>query len=247
MQTENQYLQRGFGFLSDILTLAQGKYIAFCEGDDYWTDPNKLQKQVDFLEGHSEYSLCFCQSVVVYEDPAKKSHLGYLNEEMPEGYLKPIAVPEETTDINRLAIGNYIHTPGVLFCNWIKDHGVPEYMKTVSIGDWPLHLRTAMFGKIRYFPEPMVVYRVHDKGVWSTQSRVNKQRMALLQYPPLLGSPLLPDSLKAIWQKQLPYWIANFEKQFSHCEETKTVVAEVRQLLIEVWPSFASKLECARK
>lgn len=45
-----------------------GKYIAFCEGDDYWTDPLKLQKQIDFLESHPNYSLCFHNAVIHWED-----------------------------------------------------------------------------------------------------------------------------------------------------------------------------------
>jgi len=57
-QTENQY-SKGINIsISYNLPRTKGKYIAFCEGDDYWTDKDKLQKQVDFLENHSEYSLC---------------------------------------------------------------------------------------------------------------------------------------------------------------------------------------------
>lgn len=57
-EEENQYSK---GVKVDFFNYnrAKGKYIAYCEGDDYWTDPNKLQKQVDFMESHPEYSLCF--------------------------------------------------------------------------------------------------------------------------------------------------------------------------------------------
>ncbi len=65
LQTENQY-SKGKGVLSGILNAAcRGKYVAYCEGDDYWTDPLKLQKQVDFLESHPDYSLC-CTDFNIY-------------------------------------------------------------------------------------------------------------------------------------------------------------------------------------
>ena len=55
-QTENQYSRGGIGKFQ--FPRAVGKYIAFCEGDDYWTDPLKLQKQVDALEAHPEVDIC---------------------------------------------------------------------------------------------------------------------------------------------------------------------------------------------
>lgn len=59
-ETENQYCKGGpWGSIVYNYPRAKGKYIALCEGDDFWTDPYKLQKQVDFMESHPEYSVCF--------------------------------------------------------------------------------------------------------------------------------------------------------------------------------------------
>lgn len=59
IETENQYSKHD-GTLTRIMNEhIHGKYVAICEGDDYWTDPNKLQKQVDFLESHPDYTMCF--------------------------------------------------------------------------------------------------------------------------------------------------------------------------------------------
>ena len=59
-QKENQYSKGIPGFITNLVSSkCKGKYIAICEGDDYWIDPNKLQMQVDFLESHPEYSMCF--------------------------------------------------------------------------------------------------------------------------------------------------------------------------------------------
>ena len=67
-EKENQF-SKGFDKLSSIMNAAgKGKYIALCEGDDYWTDPLKLQKQVDFMEAHPDYAMCFSDAVVTWED-----------------------------------------------------------------------------------------------------------------------------------------------------------------------------------
>ncbi len=67
-QTENQF-SKGVKPLREILfPQVKGKYVALCEGDDYWTDPLKLQKQVNFLETHDEYSICFHKCIMVDEN-----------------------------------------------------------------------------------------------------------------------------------------------------------------------------------
>lgn len=129
------------------------KYIAMCEGDDYWTDPLKLQKQVDFLDSHQEYSMCF-HSVRILNETQQK----FYEDNITRSVL-------DTTGLKELAFGNFIHTPSVLFRSIVFP--LPHWFKDTPIGDYPLWCLSALKGKIYKMPDKMAVYRVHDQGAMS--------------------------------------------------------------------------------
>jgi glycosyltransferase involved in cell wall biosynthesis len=149
----------------------QGKYIALCEGDDYWIDPYKLQKQVDFLEANPDYVLSF-----------HKVNILKPNGEVVDDFITK--VPENYETIETLArLGNYIHTPSVVFRNIIKEFP-PEFSLT-PIGDYFLYMLLAEHGKLKYLEEKMSVYR-EGVGIWSTKSievrHFNTAKMNALLY-----------------------------------------------------------------
>lgn len=142
------------------LKACSSKYVALCEGDDYWTDPQKLQKQLDFMEANPDFAICFHRMQVVYEGDPSKNHL--TNEE-----------PDITTEID-LTDHNYIYTASCLFRNNL----FREFPKSFCIspaGDYFLHMLNAKHGKIRFLNEPMGVYRVHDGGAWGQKPRLYQE------------------------------------------------------------------------
>lgn len=134
-----------------------GKYIAICEGDDYWIDALKLQKQIDFLEKNPEYSLTFHK---IKEITTREERYSYDNPN-----------EEKTYTLEDLSKENFIVTVSVVFRKNFEK--LPEWMKYSPIGDYPLHLLNASFGLIKYFPEEMAAYRV-GSGIWSTQNIVDQ-------------------------------------------------------------------------
>ncbi|WP_313004344.1 GNAT family N-acetyltransferase [Chryseobacterium gleum] len=134
-----------------------GKYIAICEGDDYWIDASKLQKQIDFLEKNPEYSLTFHK---IKEITTREERFSYDNPN-----------EEKTYTLEDLSKENFIVTVSVVFRKNFEK--LPEWMKYSPIGDYPLHLLNASFGLIKYFPEEMAAYRV-GSGIWSTQNTVDQ-------------------------------------------------------------------------
>jgi glycosyltransferase involved in cell wall biosynthesis len=158
-QTENQhskgiYISRTYNY-----PRINGKYFAMCEGDDYWTDEYKLQKQVDFLEANEDFSICF-HPVKVYSEEEKQ---------FIENNTVP-AVPD-VTDIKTLArINNYINTPSVMYrVNQQVFKDLNNFPKLV-IMDYCLHMLFAKYGKIKKLSDTMAVYRLHKGGVLSQKS-----------------------------------------------------------------------------
>lgn len=137
------------------LKQCKGKYIAICEGDDYWTDNLKLQKQVDFLEANSDYVLCFHQVAIL------KS-----NGVIVDDFITKVPKNHETID-DFARHGNYIHTPSVVYRNIIKEF--PNEFNITPIGDFFLYMILAEHGKFKYLTDRMCVYR-HGIGVFSSQT-----------------------------------------------------------------------------
>lgn len=166
----------------------EGKYIALCEGDDYWTDRTKLQKQVDFLDSNSDYVLCFHPISILQTDG-----------KIVDDFIT--RVPENYEDIATLArLGNYIHTPSVVFRNVIKEF--PFEFKHTPIGDFFLYLMLAEHGKLKCLEEKMCVYR-YGVGVFSGASTV-KMAQSNLKLFSCLASYLKNEEIKKIiFERQL--------------------------------------------
>jgi glycosyltransferase involved in cell wall biosynthesis len=144
--------QNGLFNTIETLKLARGKYIAPLDGDDFWTSSDKLQKQVDFLEAHPDFSACFHNALVTYESGAKAHELN------PPTQKKII-------DINDL-IGEdeiwFMATSAVMFRNGLMYY--PPWFLKSSSGDIPRYVILAKNGPIGYIPETMSVYRKNHAG-----------------------------------------------------------------------------------
>lgn len=132
----------------------RGQYIAMLEGDDYWNYTDKLQRQIDALDSHPEWAMCFHPCVCLYEEGMTGIPI------YPIDWTKPVAT------INDLFISNFIPTGSLVFRNHLfKDF--PVWFGDLLIGDWPLNILNAEHGDIGFMPELMSTYRRHPRGVWS--------------------------------------------------------------------------------
>lgn len=161
-QLENQY-RLGVPFSTRLFAQARGRYIAYCEGDDYWTDPRKLQVQVDFLEKNRDY-------VMTYHDAFMFNSGGVIRTPHLAGKYRKDASALELQRARPLS------TLTVCFRNLVKE--LPPELHGVEVLDicwWSL---LGAHGKGKFIEEiKPAAYRVHEGGIFSMRS--SKQRIQM--------------------------------------------------------------------
>lgn len=156
-QTENQWGKKN-PFTDILFPMVRGKYVALNEGDDYWTDENKLQKQIDFMETHSDFSVCFHPVTVHWDD---NSEPDYVFPNTKERFYKT------ELELKDLLHHNFIQTNSVMYRWRFHEEPLDLIPDGILPGDWFLHLLHAQVGKIGFLPDVMAVYRRHASGIWT--------------------------------------------------------------------------------
>lgn len=162
---------RNVGMMSnfcDAYHQASGEYVVFVEGDDYWTDPSKLQKQVDVMDSRAECSLCFHPAI--YVD----------SQGNPLGIVHPPAF-KEYWPIEEVVRGNPVQT-----CSMMVRRScvpvLPEFFLRLKLGDWPLCILAACEGRLVCLPDAMSAYRVHAHGAWSAMEIAKRYAASSAMY-----------------------------------------------------------------
>ena len=196
-QSENQYSKGDYAIDRIVYGTARGKYIALCEGDDYWTDPFKLQKQFDFLETNDDYGLVYSKVKIFSQKD---------NKILKNTYGGPFS------SIGDLFISNYIPTPTVMF----KASLYSDYIKTINpyeqkwlMGDYPLWMYITSVSKVKYLDNTYSVYRLLDDSAAHSTNPL-KELMFVESY----------QDIKLYYMKRMGY--DHLEKKIrGHCYSSK--------------------------
>ncbi len=188
----------GKGNFVNCLRTSTAKYIALLDGDDYWTNPHKLQKQVDFLDRHPDFAISFHRVRAVKDAPFEE----------PEKHDQHLS---EVLTVEDLLVANPISACSVMFRRGLFGE-LSRWFHSLRLGDWALHVMNAKHGKIGCINEVMAAYRINPAGLWSSLGPI-EQRLEMIKVLNYIDAYLdfkykeQIRAAKAGWYNQL-VWIA---------------------------------------
>lgn len=156
----------------ETVRACRGEYVAMLDGDDYWTAPDKLRRQAEFLDAHRECSLVFHDALRVREDGSAP----------PERYVPP--GHPQFSGVEELLLSNFIPSPSPMVRREVMAE-FPAWFFASPWGDYPLYFMAAERGLLGYVDEVMAVYRVHPAGLWSRLDAVAQARSSVAFYDTL--------------------------------------------------------------
>ena len=179
-KSKRQYLSR---WINEV------PFIALCEGDDYWTDSLKLQKQVDYLDAHPDCMLCVHCS---------QWRIG-------DGFYPGGCQNTEPKDfpVEDLILYGGLHFATASFFYRVElDNEKPEWRRKAGVGDFPLEILAGLLGKVHYLPDIMCVYRYQAKGSWSDNQQMSENYIAF-QKNKIKWMTLLDEATDYKYQKAI--------------------------------------------
>jgi len=221
---DGNFIKRLNGVLGFSRMSAKGKYIALCEGDDYWTDQNKLQKQVDILENNQDFSGCFHKTLTINETDKKPKLVPFRE------YNKQIFTFEDT--ISKKAL---FHTSSFLFRSHYCEYE-EGYLKIHS-ADMLLFSTIAKKGKLFLINDFMSVYRLNENGVTRkiNNKEYHQKRIALMDYLIKISEEKYFDSITEVKNYHISNLNVNQKKSkynvFDHNHFYMKVFHKVKKIL----------------
>jgi len=153
-----------------LLDYCRGEYISYIDGDDYWINKNKLQKDVDFLEKNKDYSMVFSGYWFQINEDKSKLNLNYW-----------WGIPKNIKDIvtkDDLLTGNLITSSSRTFRNY--ENIIKDYFYLFSVTDWPMNYEISKRGNIKFLNYPSFVYRKHNENLSYQFKELSKEEKKII-------------------------------------------------------------------
>ena len=196
----------------EVWTKCKGKYIAYCEGDDFWTNPNKLQKQVDFLDSHNDFIGVFHQTQMLYDD------------ERPSTLFTPINQKKRLNfeeNIERWVVA----TCSLVFRNIFKSDQFKKYRDMllsdeVFYSDRPLMAFLTKINDFYYLSETMGVWRQHENNMTRIGNLSEMSRAGGEAYKKMIF--FFPENRVKLSEQVIRWYLLSFYYSFKKKEITST-------------------------